>query len=95
MTENVSAVVIGGAGDGQHIVTLGQQTLELMVPEDLPPITLGAVNDMTETAAVKRHRYHLEWVRSGSRKFALYILEGMSHEDAMGMLIAGYRGAEA
>lgn len=88
----VRAVVIGGAGDGQHIVTLGQPTLELMEQE--APIALRQVNDLSEVA-VKRHRYNLEWIRSGSRKFALYVIEGMSHEDAMGMLLAGYRGGDA
>lgn len=94
MAENVRAVVIGGAGDGQHIVTLGQPTLELMEQEDFPPIALGQTNDLSE-ASVKRHRYHLEWIRSGSRKFALYVIDGMSHEDAMERLVLGYKGIKA
>ena len=95
MSETVRAVVIGGAGDGRHIVTLGQQTLELMEAESLPPLGAYEDSNFAETVEAKRHRYRLEVIRSGSRRFALYVLDGISHEDAMQMLIDGYRSAKA
>jgi hypothetical protein len=94
MGEVVNALVIGGAGDGQRIIARGE-TLEVMEQADLRIITLEEVADLSEPVPIKRDRYRLEWIRSGSRKFALYVIDGMSHEDAMECLISGYKGAQA
>lgn len=87
---SVEALVIGGCADGKRVEVMeGQRRMVMSVfprpcrgPSWLPadPVTFDSDN------------YRLEWIRSGERKFAMFIVDTMSHEEAMERLILGYKG---
>lgn len=87
MNDN-EALVIGGVCDGTvfpadvpyrvGVNTMTQPLAEIMDPSAIVPTP-------------PRSHYRLEWIRSGERKFGLYIEMNMSHEQAMGCLIERYR----
>jgi hypothetical protein len=92
MTEDATvALVIGGIGDGMRHAVLGNN-LRIAKPvwnwRSRP--TEDAVN---RPEPLDVDDYRLEWFRSGQRRFAMYIVNHMSHEIAVERLFLCYKGA--
>jgi hypothetical protein len=90
VTEDATvALVIGGVGDGVRHAVQGNNLVMSSLKRDIPFGPVEAAAGMP----VEFHRdyYRLEWFRSGQRRFAMYVINHMSHEEAVERLFAGYR----
>ena len=85
MNEN-EAVMIGGVCDGGTCVAEAPYRVGQRVKNDC----FFHICNADDEVQFERSHYRLEWFRSGSRRFPLYIENSLSHEDAMERLITRY-----
>jgi hypothetical protein len=90
MTDETVALVIGGAGDGMRHAVLGSNLTIAKPVWNWRAMPSEAVN---QPEPLDLDEYRLEWLRTGQRRFAMYVVNHMSHEIAVERLFLQYKGA--
>ncbi len=78
------SLFIGGVADGQWICTEGQHGWRVRHPHNYRPE--GGPHDLAPVDSYRQER-----IRVNDQRWTIYVLDSLSPEEAMGMLVAGYR----